>query len=164
MRAGRSAKEFMSVAIHCILEEQLPDLPLIEGKSLAIACCAEAGRDEGEATEGDVIAIAFPGKREPNQVPAESREDTLITPLLKFVHGQQGLEWHNPSDGLKAVRTALTRLRDGETIQIDPEMESFGSEDPDELAEGVVYDLEILEEVLTAAQEAKTRFYLAFDI
>ena len=152
--------------MHYVLEEQLPGLPLMEGKSLAIACCAEADHDQAEGTPapGEVIAISFGDKGEPGQRRTESSDDSLVTPLLKFLRGHERLQWHNPSDGLKAVRIVLTKLREGETIEIDPEMELFGNEDPDELTEGVLYDLEILEEVLAAAQVTKTRFYLAFDV
>jgi len=154
----------MGVAIQCILEQDVPGVPYMEGKSLAMAYCGDPGsRDSAGAIDGggDVIAVDFGGSKA--QRPATPASESLFAPLDAFIVEDRDTEWHDASKGLAAVRTILTKLREGATVTLAPDFE-FGGDDDDELTEGVRYDLEELEQILDAAQKARSRFYLAFDV
>ena len=157
----------MGVAIQCILEQNVPGVPHMEGKSLAMAYCGDpGGRDSAGAADGggDVIAVDFGGsKPQAPQASTPPASESLLAPLDAFIADNQGIEWHDASEGLVAVRTILTRLREGATVTLAPDFE-FGGDDDEELTEGVRYDLEELEQILDAAQRADSRFYLAFDV
>src|SRR4051812_28374573 len=154
----------MGVAIRCILEQDVPGLPQMEGKSLAMAYCGDPGVEEiASATDGggDIIAIDFGGSKAQPSSPRAS--EPLFRPLDPFIAGDGGIEWKDPASGLAAVRSILTKLRAGAKLTVAPDFE-FGRDDEEDLTEGVRYDLEELEQVLDAARKADTRFYLAFDV
>jgi hypothetical protein len=153
----------MGVAIQCILERNIPGIPHMEGKSLAMAYCGDpGGREPAGATDadGDVIVIDFGGSKAQGPTPPES--ESLFAPLDAFIAADGSSEWHDASKGLAAVRAILTRFREGATVTLAPDFE-FGFGDDAELTEGVRYDLEELEQILDAAQKARSQFYLAFD-
>jgi hypothetical protein len=153
----------MGVSIQCILERELPDIPRMEGKSLATAYCGEPGpseADEGEA--GDIIEVDFSGGSRPKETGSNgAANDSLLSDLTPFI-ARNGMEWHSPSDGLTVVRRILARLRDGATVAIDPEFPF--ADDFEYLTEGVLGDLEELEAILIAAERAGVRFCLTFDV
>jgi hypothetical protein len=153
----------MGVAIQCILEQNVPGVPHMEGKSLAMAYCGDPGREPaGDTdTDGDVIAVDFGGSI--GQGPAPAASESLFASLDAFIAGGRGGEWHDASNGLVAVRTILTRLREGATVTLAADFEFGGDYDDDELTEGVRYDLEELEQILDAARKARSGFYLVFD-
>ncbi len=138
----------------------------MEGKSLAMAYCGDSGGGgAGDSSANDnVIAIDFGGPQPPTPpASASSQAESLFAPLDLFIAGDRGAQWHDASEGLTAVRSILGKLRDGATVAVTPDFE-FGGDDEEELTEGVQYDLEQLEKILTAAQKARIRFYLAFDV
>jgi hypothetical protein len=153
----------MGVSIQCILEQGLPDIPRMEGKSLAMAYCGEPGpseADEGEA--GDIIEIDFSGGSRPKETGSNgAANDSLLSDLTPFII-RNGMQWHSASDGLTVVRRILARLRDGATVAIDPEFPF--ADDFEDLTEGVQFDLEELETILIAAEKAGVQFCLMFDV
>jgi hypothetical protein len=155
----------MGVAIKCILERELPEAPWMEGKSLAAAWCGENGRPDTDPSEptADIITLDFGGPNAQSPAATEAGGESLLAPLDRFIAGDQGSEWHDASHGLVEVRKILEKLRKGATVSLAPDFEFFEA-DPEELTAGVTYDLEKLEEILTAAQRAKARFYLAVSV
>jgi hypothetical protein len=136
----------------------------MEGKSLAMAYCGSPrNEDGGGGTEasGDIIAIDFGGAK--SKPPSPATTESLFAPLDSFIEGDSDIEWQDPASGLVAVQSILARLRASATVNVTPDFE-FGGDDTEELTEGVRFDLEELEEILCAAQRARTRFYLAFDV
>ena len=83
--------------------------------------------------------------------------------LTPFTAGDRGSEWHDAHAGLAAVRAILAKLSGGATVALEPDF-AFGPEDDEELTDGVRDDLDDLENILTAAEQAGARFYLAFDV
>lgn len=156
----------MDVSIQCLLEQDLPDAPHMEGKSLAMACFSELGAetpDENSET-ADIITIDFGGGKPPPKPPsAPSPLEPLFAPLTRFIAGNAGIKWHDPKDGLAAVRSILKKLRDGATVAVASDF-PFGFDDDEKLTDGVQYDLEQLEQILIPAQKAQTRFCLALDV
>jgi len=159
----------MGVAIQCILEHDVLDIPPMEGKSLAMAYCNDLGGEpiDDSSAPADIISIDFEGgKTETSPSSAPTSGESLLGPLGPFVAGGgDGTKvcWHDASTGLAAVRGILGKLRDGATVTVVPEFE-FGFEGSDELTAGVQYDLEQLGQILTAAEKAHIRFRLAFDV
>lgn len=157
--------EIMGVAIRCVLEQDVPGVPYMGGKSLAMALCGEdsGGNETGTETCADIIAIDFGGGGSKALSPAvPAPDESLFAPLDPFVAGNQGVQWHAAASGLTAVRDILKKLRGGAIVAVAPDF-GFGGDDDDELTEGVRYDLETLEQILVAAQKASVRFHLAFD-
>lgn len=150
----------MGVAIQCMLEQELPGIEHMEGKSLAVAYCS----DPGGAEDGDgepasnVVAVEFGGSKGA----PPSNDESPLAPFTQFIAGDGGFEWHEASAGLKVIRSILEKLRAGAQVSVAPDFE-FWEGDDEELTEGVIYDLELLEEILVAAAKARSRFYLAFD-
>jgi hypothetical protein len=158
----------MGVAIRCILEQDVPGVPWMEGKSLAMACFADSGSEGGgdTGTNADIIAVDFGGgKPQIPSSPASSPAESLFAPLGPFIVGDGGVRWHDPAKEVVAVRSILGKLRRG-AIAAPPDFDfpGFGYDDEEELTEGVRCDLEELEQILLAAQKAHTRFHLAFDV
>ncbi len=145
-------------------------MPQMEGKSLCMAFCGEAGGDDG-ADAGPVtnlVTLDFGGIKktsppQPTAPPAASADGPLFAPLGEFITGDRGVEWHEPSKGLAVVRGILTKLGAGATVALDPSFDFFDG-DEDELTEGVTFDLQELEGILTAAESARTRFRLMIDV
>jgi len=152
----------MGVAIQCILEQGLPGVEHMEGKSLAVAYCSDPGGAEDGAGEpaSNVVAVEFGGSK---AATPPSNEESPLAPLTQFIAGDARFEWHEASAGLAVVRSILEKLRAGAKVSVAPDFE-FWEGDDEELTEGVIYDLEMLEEILVAAEKAHTRFYLAFDV
>ena len=152
----------MGVAIQCILEQELPDVEQMEGKSLAVAYCSDPGGAEGGDAEpaSNVVAVEFGGSK---ASAPQSDEESPLAPLTEFIAGDGAFEWHEATTGLAVVRSILEKLRAGAKVSVAPDFE-FWEGDDEELTEGVIYDLEMLEEILVAAEKAHTRFYLAFDV
>jgi hypothetical protein len=155
----------MGVAIHCFLQQDLPDVPYREGKSLAMAYCGDPDEEasgDGSAS-ADIITINFGGTKSQPPPSAPAPTESLFAPLAPFMAGDGGGQWHDAAKGLVAVRAILRKLSDGATVAVAPDFE-FGGEDEGELTEGVRFDLEELEKILIAAQKARSGFYLAFDV
>src|ERR1051326_6278035 len=100
----------MGVAIKCILEEDVPGVPHMEGKSLAMAYCGDPGDGVagGPDTSADIIAIDFGGakpKTPPSSKPSPT--ESLFTPLDPFMAGDRGVRWNDATKGLAAVRRIL---------------------------------------------------------
>lgn len=153
----------MGVAIKCILERQVPGVPHMEGKSLAMGYCSDAAGGEGTDANADIIAIDFKtGKTKTPPPSASPAAEPFFAPLDPFIAGDRGVEWHDPGKGLAAVRDILTKLRNGATIPVTPDFEFC--DDEEELTEGVRFDLETLEQILAAAQKARVKFCLSFDV
>jgi hypothetical protein len=152
----------MGVAIQCILEQEPPGVEHMEGKSLAVAYCSDPGGPEDADAEpaSNVVAVEFGGSK---AAKPPSNEESPLAPLTPFIAGDGGFEWHEASAGLKAVRSILEKLRAGAQVSVAPDFE-FWEGDDQELTEGVIYDLEMLEETLLSAEKAQTRFYLMFDV
>ena len=148
----------MGVAIKCILEEDVPGVPHMIGKSLATAFLG----DPGEPAE--IIAIDFGGGKAETPPPSvSSPSESLFARLTPFVAKDGGVRWHDAAKGLAAVRTILEKLRAGATVAVAPDFE-LGDDDNEELTEEVRYELEELEQILVAAHKAQTRFCLVFDV
>jgi hypothetical protein len=145
-----------------MLEQRIPGAPDMEGKSLAMGYCSEACSVAGTETNPDIIAVDFKSGQTRTQAPAPSLVESVLSPLDAFIAGDGAVQWHDAAKGLVAVRNILAKLKKGAIIAVTPDFE-FADGDED-LTEGVRYDLEELEKILVAAQNAGTRFYLAFDI
>ena len=151
----------MGIAIKCILEREIPDVPCMEGKSLAMGYCSDACG--GVDSNADIIAIDFrSGTIKPRPKPASSAEKSVLSPLDAFISGDAGIQWHDAATGLAAVKNILRKLDEGAIIMTTPDFEFC--DDDQELTEGVQYDLEELEQILEAAHKAQAKFYLAFDV
>jgi len=87
---------------------------------------------------------------------------SLLGPLTPFMAGDRGRGWHDARKGLVVVRAILAKLNDGATVTLDPDF-PFGSEDDEELTDGVRGDLEDLEQILSAGSDAGVRFCLTID-
>lgn len=156
----------MSVAIKCLLEEDVPGVPHMEGKSLAMAYCSDATDDgTGESAPNDkIISIDFGGNKPKGPAPSNSPPaEPLFAPIDGFIATAGSLRWHDAAKGVAAVRRILKKLRDGATVEMSPDFE-FVMEGSEELTEEVRFELEELEQTLVAAQKARTRFCLVFDI
>ena len=160
----------MGISIQCILERTVPGIPLMEGKSLALAYCGDGGDDleddPGPAT--NVLTVDFGGAKPPGGAAAAGSDGALTEPVFgaldEFIRGD-GDHWHDPAKGLVAVRGILERLRGGGvTLTMPEEFGVFGADEAEDLTQGVIFDLEELEEILVAAERAETRFQLAFDV
>jgi hypothetical protein len=159
----------MGLAIRCILEQELPGIPDMEGKSLCMAFCGETGdgqvADASPAT--NVVPLDFGGPRTPAPRPPASQisdasDELLFVPLGEFITGMDHVQWHDPTAGLVAVRGILTKLRAGASVQLDPSFDFFG-DDVYEFTASVTFDLETLEEILVAAQSEQIKFRLMID-
>lgn len=170
-RPERERNTTMGIAIQCILAPDLPGIPLLEGKSLAMAYCSDPsvegddglGGGEDGSDGADIIAVDFGGPRSSGPPVAPASTEPLFAALDPFMAGEAGVNWHDPSEGLIAVRAILAKLRGGTTIRLDPDFED-GSEIDEDFTAGVIFDLETLEEILGAAQAGGARFYLGFDV
>src|SRR5215469_12576952 len=150
----------MGVRIRCRLERDVPGVPYMDGKALAMGYCSDAaGAGEGHP---DIIAIDFKSGQTRTPEPAASPGGSVLSPLDEFIAGDGGVQWHDAARGLIAVRNILAKLNNGATITVSPDFEF--TDNDEELTEDVQFDLEELEKILVAAQKAGTRFYLAFDV
>jgi hypothetical protein len=151
----------MGVRIRCRLEREVPGVPYMDGKALAMGYCSDAAA----AGEGhpDIIAIDFKSGQTRMPERAPSPGGSVLSPLDEFIAGDGGIQWHDAAKGLIAVRNILAKLNNGATITVTPDFE-FADENDEELTEDVQFDLEELEKILVAAQKAGTRFYLAFEV
>jgi hypothetical protein len=151
----------MGVRIRCRLERDVPGVPYMDGKALAMGYCSDACAD----TDGnpDIIAIDFKSGQTRTSQPMPAPGGSVLSPLDEFIAGDGGVRWHDAAKGLIAVRNILAKLNNGATITVTPDFE-FADENDEELTEDVRFDLEELEKILVAAQNAGTRFYLAFDV
>src|SRR4051794_25363386 len=117
----------MGVAIRCVLEREIPGLPFMEGKCLAMAYCGDAADEGDEPSEGtgaDIISLDFSGAAQrPSAGPVSQ---SLLDPLTPFMAGDRGREWHEAREGLVAVRAILAKLNDGATVTLDPDF-PFGA-------------------------------------
>ena len=145
-----------------MLERQVPGVPMMEGKSLALGYCSDiAGDDSGDNGNPDIIVVDF-RSGQTGTLPASSARESLLSALDSFIRGDGAVEWHDAAKGLVAVRNILAKLKNGATIMVTPDFEF--SDDDEDLTEGVRYDLEELEKILVGAQTARVRFHLAFDV
>jgi hypothetical protein len=152
----------MGVRIRCILERVIPGVPSMDGKSLAMGYCSDICVEAGGGEHPDIIAVDFRGGQTRTSAPAQSPSESVLSPLDSFIKGDGAVEWHEAAKGLAAVRDILAKLKNGATITVTPDFE-FADDDED-LTEGVQYDLDELEKILVAAQAARVRFHLAFDV
>ena len=155
----------MGMAIECILEQVLPGAPTMEGKSLLAAYLGEPDYDEpGVSTDSDdIIRVNF-GRTGEQSGRVEQGAGPALGPLHAFICGQDSFQWHDPNDGLAAVRGILPTLREGTAIVSAPPDFLPGFEDEEELTQGVIFDLETLEEILAMASERRVRFALLFSV
>ncbi|MDB6052658.1 MAG: hypothetical protein JWN25_181 [Verrucomicrobiales bacterium] len=157
----------MGVSLQCILNPNLDDLPFMEGKSLAMAYCGDAGGElfAPSPAENDIIKIDFGGSqtKASNNASSSESNDSLLTAIGSFIEGPGNPEWHEPASGLAAIKNILHKLKTGTKVELSPEF-GFGGNDCDDLTQGVQYDLETLHEILEKAQTAKAKFHLAFDV
>ena len=161
----------MGISIQCILEREVAGIPIMEGKSLALAYCGDGGGegddDPGPAT--NVLTVDFGGAKPPRVgAGAAGGDDPPTEPVFgaldEFIRGD-GDHWHEPAKGLVAVRAILERLRGGGvTLTMPQEFGMFDAGEAEDLTEDVIFDLEELEEILVAAERAETRFQLTFDV
>ena len=142
----------------------------MEGKSLALAYCGDGGGEDDDDTgpATNVLAVDFGGAKSPAGTVGVGGDGAQTEPVFgaldEFIRGD-GDHWHDPAKGLVAVRAILERLRGGGvTLTMPEEFGMFGSDEQEDLTEGVIFDLEELEEILVAAERAETRFQLAFDV
>src|SRR6266404_3526766 len=120
----------MGVAIQCILEREVPGVPDMEGKSLCMALCGEAGGDVPDTgPANNLVVLDFGGTQPPTSQRPSSQGpitgDALFAPLSEFINGDRGVEWHDPSKGLVVVRSILAKLREGATVSLDPDFDFF---------------------------------------
>ncbi|HEY1170614.1 MAG TPA: hypothetical protein VGH19_04520 [Verrucomicrobiae bacterium] len=156
----------MSIAIHCILEVDIAVSARMEGKSLAIAYCSDSmGNDSPPSGDSKIIAVDFGGAKS-TPPPSESPDaKTLLSPLTPFISELGSEQWHDATVGLAAVQSILAKIRKGAKVPLEPDL-GFGrkEETENDLTEGMRYDLEQLEKILLAAQEASLGFHLAFGV
>jgi hypothetical protein len=143
-----------------MLERVVPGVPYMEGKALAMGYCSDACA--GAETHPDIISIDFKSGQTRTPAPAPSTSESVLSALDTFIKGDGAVHWHDATIGLAAVRNILAKLRNGATIIVTPDFEFADGEE--ELTEGVRFDLEELEKILVAAQNAGAKFYLAFDV
>jgi hypothetical protein len=151
----------MGVRLRCILERDVPGVPYMEGKALAMGYCSDASAGT-VGVHPDIIAIDFKSGQARTPEPAPAPGESVLSPLDPFIKGDGAVQWHEAARGLVAVRNILAKLKNGATVPVTPDFEF--ADDDEELTEGVRFDLEELEQILVAAQKAKTKFYLAFDV
>ena len=163
-QAAWNQRFIMGVRMQCRLEREIPDLPDMEGKALAMGYCSDIAAGAGGAAHPDIISIDFKSGQTRAPAPAHvpSPDEAVLSPLSAFIGGDGAVQWHEAAKGLMAVRNVLAKLKNGATITVTPDFE-FADEGED-LTEGVRFDLEELEKILVAAQNAGARFYLAFDV
>jgi len=164
----------MSVCLQCILEREIPGVPMMEGKTLAMVYCGTIGGEDSEGSgSADIIAVDFGGSKraEPLSESVSTPGGSILAPLEPFIAGAMSEtlggdeEWHEAAQGLAAVAGILEQLRAGATVTFDPDFEfGVGYDDPAELTEALRFDLEELAVTLQAAQREGVRFYLAFDV
>src|SRR5689334_7869720 len=115
----------MGVAIRCVLEKELPNVPYMEGKSLAMAYCGGAPEhDAAESSGADIITLDFSGGTKPAETanaearkgsgstessPERTNDESLLAPLGPFIAGDRGVEWCDAGAGLAVVRGILNR-------------------------------------------------------
>jgi len=138
----------------------------MEGKSLAMAYCgslSDPDQDHSDAGS-DIVPVDFTAAESGSSRRSRrlDSEEPLFEPLHPFIASDHGPEWHEPSEGLAAVRIILDKLRAGAAVSVAPDYE-FGEDDDEDLAEGVREDLETLGQILKVAAKAKVRFHLALD-
>lgn len=143
-----------------MLERVVPGAPYMDGKALAMGYCSDASA-EAEA-HPDIIAIDFKSGQPRTPVPAPAPGESVLSPLDAFIKGDGAVQWNDPARGLVAVRNILAKLNNGAAITVTPDFEFADNEE--ELTESVRFDLEELEKILVAAQNAGSKFYLAFDV
>jgi hypothetical protein len=145
-----------------MLERQIAGLPYMEGKALAMGYCSDIATGTGGDAHPDIIAIDFKSGQTRTPVPAPSPGESVLSPLSALIEGDGAVQWHDAAKGLVAVRNILAKLKSGATITVTPDFEFADGEE--ELTEGVRFDLEELEKILVAAQNAGSKFHLAFDV
>src|SRR5436190_9205740 len=101
----------MGVAIQCILQQEIPGVPHMEGKSLAMAFCGdpEDRADGGGSASADIITIDFGGTKSQSAASAPSPTESLFAPLAPFMAGDGGTQWQDAAKGLVAVRSILRK-------------------------------------------------------
>ncbi len=134
----------------------------MEGKALALGYCSDIAAGAGVDEHPDIISIDFKSGQTRTPIPTPSPGEAVLSPLSAFIKGDGAVQWQDAASGLAAVRNILAKLKNGATITVTPDFE-FADGD-EELTEGVRFDLEELEKILVAAQNAGSRFYLAFDV
>ncbi len=154
--------DIMGVRIQCVLERMIPGVPPMEGKALAMGYCSDICGEASGGEHPDIIAVDFRSGQTKAAAPAPSRGESVLSPLDSFIKGDGAVEWYDAAKGLVAVRNILAKLKNGATIAVTPDFE-FADDDED-LTDGVRYDLDELEKILMAAQAARVRFHLAFDV
>ena len=154
----------MGVVVQCMLSREVPGCPKMEGKSLAAAFCGQA-RDPGDVAPEptNVVTLRFGNLGMQSSSAAEPAFEPLLAPLDKFIAGDRGFEWHEASTGLVSVRNILERLHGGAKVSLATDFEFIDADD-EEITNGVIRDLKDLEKILTVAEQAGARFYLAFGI
>jgi|RhiMethySRZTD1v2_1073278.scaffolds.fasta_scaffold230630_2 hypothetical protein len=155
----------MGMAIDCVLEQALPGAPIMEGKSLLAAYLGENVDAEisDPAVSDDIIRVDFGGTAERSGL-GEQGVGPALGPLQAFICAPETVRWHDPDDGLAAVRGILPTLRDGTATVSAPPDFLPGFEDDEELMQGVIFDLETLEAILAMASERGVRFALVFSV
>jgi len=137
----------------------------MEGKALAMAICGDPSDGlSTDPTRGDIISVDFGGPKSQGRAPKSPAflpAESLFAPLDGFISGDGDVQWHDAARGLAAVGSILKKLTEGTIVELAPDFE-FG--DDEELTEGVRGDLEELEKILAAAQKARVRFRLTFEV
>ena len=154
----------MGIAIQCILEQPIIGLPDMEGKLLCAAFCSDPGGDDTNEDNGpatNLVAVDFGRTMPPRS--DQGAGESLFGPLGQFITGDSGIAWHDPSEGLAVVQGILAKLRSGAQVALDPDFNFFGDNEEEEVTEGVIDDLETLQEILTAARNQQIGFRLIID-
>jgi hypothetical protein len=156
----------MSMAIHCLLHDEVPGIPLMEGKDLFVACIGSRCSPSAPKLfpTSNIVGVDFSQSGQQSSSPQNGpvTVESVFAPLEEFMFREPPVvDWHHPSDGLAAVRAVLEKLRSGTANLTAPPDMLPGNEE--ELTAGVIIDLEELEEILIAAKRAHTRFALVCD-